>query len=445
MATSNIAYQILGDGAIDLVFIRGWMSHLELMWEEPSEARFYRRLASFSRLILFDKRGIGLSDRIPGGEPPLLEERIDDIRAVMDAAESEHAALFGMSEGGPMAALFAATYPDRTSALILYSAFARAGAYLMDADELEERMREIERDWPNSMDLSIPSPTIGRDPAYRRHWQTLMRYAASPGAALSLLRMNSTIDIRDVLPAVRVPTLVMYRTDSRFGHGAAAWRKDGADVLAPGPEAHYLADHIPSAELVELDGVDQLPWVGDADGLIGEVQEFLTGVRGSPEPTRVLTTVLFVDIVGSTQLVVDLGDAAWTLLLERYQALVHRHLERFRGQEIDSAGDGSFASFDGPARSIRCGVSLSEAVRALGIDVRIGIHTGECELVGEKLGGIAVHIGARIAGLGGPGEVLVSSTVKDLVAGSGIEFEDRGSQPLKGVPGTWRLFAVVRS
>jgi len=281
----NIAYQILGHGNVDLVFIRGWITHIELAWEDPLEARFFRRLASFSRLILFDKRGVGLSDRVPVDKPPILEERMDDVRAVMDAAGSETAALFGMSEGGPIGALFAATYPERTTALILYCAFARAGAYLMTEEELEARMEEIERDWPNSIDLSIPAPSRGSDESYRRRWTTLMRYAASPGAALALLRMNSQIDVRHVLPAIRVPTLVVYRTGARLGHGAAAWRRDAPDVTTLGEEARYLAQHIPGARLAELPGVDLIPWVGDADAVLDEVEEFLTGSDEVRSPT----------------------------------------------------------------------------------------------------------------------------------------------------------------
>jgi class 3 adenylate cyclase len=438
----HIAYQVAGEGPVDLVFVTGWITHLELAWEDPVTGRFLRRLASFSRLILFDKRGIGLSDRLPVNELPILEERMDDVRAVMDAAGSERAALLGVSEGGAMSALFAATYPDRVTALILYGSFARTGSHAMSQGELDARLNAIEREWPDSMDPAVPAPSLAMDEGYRRWWRTFIRHAASPGAAIGLLRMNSQIDVRDVLPTIRVPTLVLYRRDARFGHGAAAWREEGEDVITPASEAAVMAEAIPGARIVELPGVDHLPWAGDIDPLLGEVEEFLTGARGGPEPDRVLATILFTDIVGSTEVAARLGDRGWRDLLERHNAVVRRQLERFRGQEIDTAGDGFLASFDGPARAIRCARAIAESVTALGLTIRAGIHTGESELSEGKLAGIAVHIASRIADLAGPGEVLVSSTVKDLVVGSRIEFEDRGSRTLKGIPGEWRLLAV---
>jgi pimeloyl-ACP methyl ester carboxylesterase len=438
----HIAYQVVGEGAIDLVFVTGWISHLEFAWEDPRQSRFLTRLASFSRLILFDKRGVGLSDPVPVNQPPILEERMDDVRAVMEAVGSERAALLGVSEGGPITALFAATYPERTAALILYGSFARAGSQLMNEVELEARLRAIETDWPDSVDPDVPAPSLSADDGYRRWFRTFMRRAASPGAAIALLRMNSQIDVREVLPTIRVPTLVLYRRDARLGHGASAWRQAGTDVITPAGEATLLAERIPGARLVELPGIDHLPWAGDVDALLGEIEEFLTGVRGRPEPDRVLATILFTDIVGSTPTAARLGDRGWRGLLEQHNALVRRQLARFRGQEQDTTGDGFLASFDGPARAIRCARAIAEAVTALGLMIKAGIHTGECELADGKLAGLAVHIAARIAELAQPGEVLVSSTVKDLVVGSRIEFADRSARALKGVPGEWHLFAV---
>ncbi len=438
----HIAYQVIGDGPVDLVFVSGWITHVELGWDDSLEAAFRRRLAAFSRLILFDKRGTGLSDRVPVDQLPILEERMDDVRAVMDAFGSERAALMGVSEGGPLSALFAATYPERRAALILYGSFARAGAALLSQDELDNRLHELEEGWPDALDPSVAVPSLAQDETFRQTWRTYLRHAASPGAALALLRMNSQIDVREVLPTISTPTLVLYRRDARFGHGAAAWRQRGKDPISPREEAEYLAEHIPGARLVELPGADHLPWVGEPGALLGEVEEFLTGVRTAPEPDRVLATILFTDIVGSTALAARVSDREWREVLERHHALVRRQLERFRGQEIDTAGDGFVASFDGPARGIGCAAAIAESVSAIGLSIRAGIHTGEAELVDGKLAGIAVHIAARIAALAEADEVLVSSTVKDLVIGSRVAFEERGAHELKGVPGEWSLFAV---
>jgi class 3 adenylate cyclase len=438
----HIAYQVVGDGPIDLVFVAGWITHLELAWEDPLEAAFLRRLASFSRLIVFDKRGTGLSDRVPVNELPILEERMDDVRAVMDAAGSKRAALFGVSEGGPLSLLFAATYPERTAALVLYGTFARTGSALMTQEELDARFDALERNWPDSVDPSVPAPSAALDEDYRRRWLTFMRHAASPGAAIALLRMNSQIDVRDVLPSIRVPTLVVYRRDARFGHGAAAWRDAGEDLITPRGEAQDMAEAIPDARVVELPGGDHLPWVGETEALLGEVGEFLTGVRAVPDPDRVLATILFTDIVGSTSFAAELGDKRWRDLVGRHNALVRRQLERFRGRELDTAGDGFVAAFDGPARGIYCAQAITQSVTALGLSVRAGLHTGECEVHEGKLAGIAVNIAARVSTLAGPDEVLVSSTVKDLVVGSDLGFTERGAHELKGVPGQWNLFAV---
>jgi pimeloyl-ACP methyl ester carboxylesterase len=429
----HIAYQVVGQAPLDLVYVPGWVSHVELAWEEPTLARFLRRLASFSRLIVFDKRGTGLSDRVQDDKLPTLEERMDDLRAVMDAVGSERAAVFGVSEGGNLCALFAATYPERTTALIMFGTFAKR-IWSPDypwAPTPEKRQREyelIEREWGNLMDLAHYVPSKVGDEAFARRLATYLRRAASPGAAVALLRMNTQIDVRHVLPTIHVPTLVIHRTGDR-------------DVNVE--EGRWLAARIQGARFVELPGADHFPWVGDQDAILDEIQEFLTGVRPSPEFDRALATVLFTDIVGSTDLAFRLGDRAWQDLLEQHHVLVRRELARFRGREVDTAGDGFLATFDGPARAIRCACSVRDAVRQLGIEIRAGLHTGEIELGGDKIGGIAVHIGARVAAVARASEVLVSSTVKDLVAGSGIRFADRGIHVLKGIPGEWHLFAAT--
>jgi len=429
----SIAYQVVGDGPIDLVYVMGWVSHLEAFWMHPGQERFFRRLASFSRLILFDKRGTGLSDRVAINELPTLEERMDDVRAVMDAAGSKHAALFGVSEGGPMCALFAATYPERVSALIMYGSYAKrvwAREYPW-APTPEERQRwydQIEQGWGGAVDADTMAPSAADDPSFREWWATYLRMSVSPGAALALGHMNTQVDIRDVLPTIRVPTLILHRVGDR-----------DQDVGG----ARYMAGRIPGAKYVELPGEDHLPFVGDQESILDEVDEFLTGARHYYEPDRVLATVLFTDIVGSTERAATLGDRQWRELLELHNRLVRGQLERFRGREVDTAGDGFLATFDGPARAIRCAIACRDELAHAGIDVKAGLHTGECELVDDKVRGISVHIGARVASLAAPGEVLVSSTVKDLVAGSGLEFEERGTHELRGVPGAWRLFAVA--
>ena len=429
----HIAYQVVGQGPLDLVYVPGWVSHVELAWEEPTLARFLGRLASFSRLIAFDKRGTGLSDRVSDDKLPTLEERMDDLRAVMDAVGSKRAAIFGVSEGGNLCALFAATYPERTTALVMFGTFAKR-IWSPDypwAPTPEQRQRDyelVEREWGNLMDLAHYVPSKIGDEAFASRLATYLRRAASPGAAVALLRMNTQIDIRGVLPTIRVPTLVIHRTGDR-------------DVNVE--EGRWLADHVPRARFVELPGDDHFPWVGDQDVILDEIQEFLTGVRPAPEADRVLATVLFMDIVGSTEWAARLGDRAWKELLERHHTLVRKELARFRGREVDTAGDGFFATFDGPARAIRCACSIRDGLRELGIEIRAGLHTGEVELTGDKIRGIAVHIGARVAAAAQPSEVLVSSTVKDLVAGSGIGFADRGTHVLKGIPGEWHMFAAT--
>jgi pimeloyl-ACP methyl ester carboxylesterase len=432
----NIAYQVVGDGPRDLVYVPGWVSNIELMWEEPAMAHFLGRLASFARLILFDKRGTGLSDRVSNEELPTLEERMDDVRAVLDAVGSERAALFGHSEGGNMCVLFAATYPERTTALITLGSFAKRRdpdddyPWAPTAENREESAEDVERHWghlrPEDVEYYAPS-RLGDEP-FVRNLEQYLRRAASPGAAAALLRMNSYIDIRHILPTIQVATLVLHRTGDH-------------DVNIA--EGRYLASKILEAKFVELAGDDHWIAAGDVDALADEIQEFLTGTRPVPEPDRVLATVLFTDIVGSTERAAELGDRRWRNLLAAHEAAVRRELDRFRGREVDTAGDGFLASFDGPARAVRCAISAGAAVRDLGVDIRAGVHTGECELDGPKIRGIAVHTGARIASLAGPGEVLVSQTVKDLVSGSGLAFEDRGLHELRGVPGEWRVYAAV--
>jgi pimeloyl-ACP methyl ester carboxylesterase len=428
----NIAYQVVGDGPFDLVYVPGWVSNIDLFWERPKPARFLEHLASFSRLILFDKRGTGMSDRVSNDRLPTLEQRMDDVRAVLDAVGSENAALLGHSEGGSMSVLFAATYPERSRALVLVGAFAkrlRSDDYPW-APSLEERLatiEEVERDWGAGLDITDYAPQ--EDPALLEWYSTCLRRSASPGAAAALLLMNSQIDTRHVLPTIRVPTLVLARTGDR-------------DVTVD--EGRWLAAQIPGARFVELPGDEHLLWAGDQDRLLAEIEEFLTGTRSAPDYDRVLSTVLFTDIVGSTERARELGDRAWHQVLDEHHARVRSVLEHHRGREVDTAGDGFFASFDGPARAIRAACAIREHVQALGIQIRAGLHTGECELMRDKIGGIAVHTGARVAAAAAPGEVLVSSTVKDLVAGSGIVFADRGERELKGV-GSWRLYSVLNA
>ncbi len=429
----NIAYQVVGNGPFDLVYVMGWVSNLDYFWEEALFARFLNRLASFARLILFDKRGTGLSDRVPDSALPTLEQRMDDVRAVMDAAGSERAALFGVSEGGPMSALFSATYPERTTALVMYGSYARRlwspdYPWAPTPEQRQQFFDLIEHGWGGVVDAATLAPTVAKEEQFKQWWATYLRRSASPGAALALAHMNTQIDIRHVLPSIRVPTLVMHRTGD-------------LDIDVGG--SRHMAQRIPGAKYVELPGNDHLPWVGDQDAILDEVEEFLTGVRRGPEPDRVLATVLFTDIIGSTERAAQIGDRRWRGLLDGYYAHVRRELGRFRGREIDTAGDGVLATFDGPARAIRCACEIGRAVKSLGIEVRSGLHTGEIEVMDTSVGGIAVHIGARVAAHAGAGEVLVSSTVKDLVAGSGIRFEDRGSHTLKGVPGEWRLFSAA--
>ena len=411
--------------------------HVELPWENPPQARFFSRLASLGRLLLFDKRGTGMSDRVVGA--PTLEARMDDIRAVMDAAGVERAVLGGLGDGGPLCALFAATYPERTTALVLINSgprFVRSPElpWLPTRAEREREIEEVARRWGDreaaAEQFGRGSPSATEEE--RRGFARVMRLSVSPGSAAAYLRMNLDVDICDVLPLSRVPTLVMYRQTEPF------------DAVRTG---RYLAEHIPGARLVELPGRDFAPQLGDPDRFFAELESFLKevveGEAWEAEPDRVLATVLFTDIVDSTARAAELGDRAWRQLLQKHHEAVRSQLGRFRGKEMDTAGDGFFARFDGPARAIHCAFAIREGIRELDLDVRAGLHSGECELVDGKAGGIAVHIGARVASLAEPGEVLVSSTVKDLVAGSGIEFEDRGEHQLKGIAEAWRLFSVL--
>lgn len=428
-----IAYQVFGDGPFDLVFAPGWMSHVEQNWEWPVYERFLRRLASFSRVMIFDRRGTGLSDRV--GALVTYEEMMDDVRAVMDAVGSDRAALLGSVEGGPMCALFAATHPERTSALVLASTFAkrtRAPDYpWAPAPEDHDRVLEAyeARYGRSSLGLNSIAPGMARDASFRAFVTKAQRYGASPGAAIAWYRMTTDIDIRHVLPSIRVPTLIVHQV---------------ADAVADIGGARWMAEQIPGAKLVELAGINHFFMAADADAdaVAGEVEQFLTGSRTETEADRVLATVLFTDIVGSTERAAALGDRRWRDLLDAHDRAFRVELERHRGREVKATGDGLLATFDGPARAIRCALAMIAVARTLGVDIRAGLHTGECEARGEDVGGLAVHIAARVVGLAGTAEVLVSSTVKDLVIGSSIQFADRGTHALKGVPGEWHLYAV---
>ena len=429
----SIAYQVFGGGSFDLVYVPGWTSNVEMNWQNPRLVRSLERLGSFARVIIFDKRGTGLSDRVAGY--PTIEQRMDDVRAVMDAAGCERAALFGHSEGAGMCVVFAATYPDRTRALITYGGFAkrlRTDDYPW-APTLESRMADAERlereGWPDEMTATLDyyAPSIAGDRELARWFASYVRQSASPGAAAQLLRMNTYVDVRSVLPHVRVPTLVLQAVGDR-----------DVDVR----DGRYLAQHIPGAKYVELPSGDHMWWVSHQDEILGEVQEFLTGTRPGVDADRFLATALFTDIVEGTKKAAELGDHRWRELVERHHAIVREELSGHRGAEQDTAGDGFYATFDGPARAVRCALAVRDRIRALGLEIRAGAHTGECEQIAGKVGGIATIIGARIRELARPGEVLASSTVRDLTAGSGIRFEDRGTHALKGVPGEWHLYAA---
>jgi len=429
----SIAYQVLGDGPFELVFVPGAFSHVDLIWTDERRARFFRALASFARVIVFDKRGTGASDHVEVAD---LESRMDDVRAVMDDAGCARAAVMGVSEGGPMSMLFAATYPERARALVLYGTFARdvwAPDYPWRPTRAENE-REIEEDvrtWgtPESARWYV-HPDEAQDPEALRAHAARQRMMATPGAVAALGRMNLEIDVRHILRSIHIPTLVLHRLEDHI----------------PIDNARFLAREITGARLVELPGGPHLTFLGDWEALVREIESFLVPLAAvpddEPETESVLATVLFTDIVGSTAKAASVGDRAWRELLDRHHSAIRAQLARFRGRELDTAGDGFFASFDGPARAIRCACAIRGAIGELDLEVRAGLHTGECEVLDGKVAGIAVSIGARVAAQAGPGEVLVSQTVKDLVAGSGIGFESRGVAELKGVPGEWRLYAV---
>lgn len=426
----HIAYQVFGHGESDLVFVPGWTSHIEYAWEEPVFARFLNRLGSFCRVTWFDKRGTGLSDRDVG--LPTLEQRMDDVRAVMDTVGIQRAAILGTSEGGSMSILFAATYPEKVSHLILYGAFARR---IWDPDypwaptlkQREEWIDSLEKGWGSDVELETLAPSRAKDEGFKKWFNTLGRLSVSPAAAVALARMNTYIDVRNVLPSIHVPTLVIHRTGDRdvnIGNGV------------------YLSKNIPGAKFVELPGNDHAWTAGDTDAVVDQIEEFLTGVRSAGHPDRVLSTILFTDIVDSTKKATEMGDDRWKKLLVTHNDLVRSELAKFRGREIKSTGDGFVAIFDGPGRGVQCAREIIASGKQLGISIRAGLHTGECELVGNDIAGVAVHIASRISGLADGNEVLVSSTVKDLVSGSGIQFQNIGTRSLKGVEGRWHLYSA---
>jgi class 3 adenylate cyclase len=423
----RIAYQVVGEGPFDLVFVPGFISNLDVAWEEPQRARVWTRLASFARLIMFDKRGTGLSDRTVG--VPTLEERMDDVRAVMDAVGSQRAALFGISEGGAMSVLFAATYPERTRALVLYGTYGHFRSWVLPPDRIEAALDRMEKNWGTGESLHLFAPSVASDETFKLSWARFERLGASPSAVVALMRMNSEIDIRPILPSIRVPTFIIHRQ---------------GDVRVNVEAGRFMARQIPNAKYLEVPGSDHTLWTGETERILDEVEEFLTGSRSAIESDRVLATVLFTDIVNSTKRAETIGDRAWHDVLDRHNALVRREISRHRGHEVRTMGDGFLATFDGPARSIRCALAINEGVEALGLQVRAGLHTGEVEMADDDLSGIAVHIASRVATMAKPGQVLVSNTVRDLVAGSNIRFHDEGSHSLKGLTESVRLFAAER-
>jgi class 3 adenylate cyclase/alpha-beta hydrolase superfamily lysophospholipase len=421
----HIAYQVFGRGAIDLVFCPGFVSHIEHYWEDPRMAHFLERLGSFARVITFDKRGTGLSDREVNN--PTLEDRMDDIRAVMDASDSKKAALYGFSEGASMAVLFAATYPQRCHSLILFGALDKFETWCPTEEQFQAVMGYIDSAWGNGGILDFVAPSLADDGTFREWVARYERLSASPSAAMAISRMGREIDIRHVLPAIHVPTLVMHRTGDKWVNVAGG---------------RFIGAQIPGAQYIELPGPDHLPWVGNSDTGVDNVEEFLTGSISAGEPDRVLATVMFVDMVDSTRRASTIGDKAWRELLDRYQGALARQATRARGRVIKTTGDGLLATFDGPARAVRCGFAMRQDVAEMNLGIKIGLHTGEIELIGDDIGGIAVHVAARIAAQANSGEVLTSSTVKDLVAGSGLRFTDRGVQALKGLDDPYQLLAV---
>jgi pimeloyl-ACP methyl ester carboxylesterase len=430
---AHIAYQVFGDGDLDLVFVPGFVSNIEHYWEMPQVPDLLERLASFARVVVFDKRGTGLSDPVAG--PPPLEQRMDDMQAVMDAAGVERAALYGISEGGPASVLFAATYPDRTSALVLYGSTPR---FRTDSDiswgatdeMIEVALAETSARWGDGALLRQFAPAAADEPGMEEVWGRFQRASASPAMAREVVAALYEIDVRPILPTIRVPTLILHRT---------------GDLVAPVEGARLMAEKIPDARLVEFEGTDHVPFTGDFNPVLDEMEEFLTGTRHARPLDRVLATVMFTDIVDSTRLAADAGDRRWRELIKRHDELTRRQLDRYRGREVKTLGDGFLATFDGPARAIECACAIRDGVSAHGLEVRAGLHTGECELYGGDVRGMAVNIGARVGALADANEVLVSSTVKDLVVGADLEFAERGEHELKGVPGKWRLYAAAAS
>jgi pimeloyl-ACP methyl ester carboxylesterase len=426
----SIAYNVLGEGPIDIVYAPGWVSHLEYAWENPDCARFLTQLTGFSRLICFDKRGTGLSDR--NAAPATLEERVEDIGAVMDAVGSRRAVVLGVSEGGHMAMMFAATHPERTAALVLYGCYARESSapgypWGRDANDREAWTVELEANWGGPFRLEDAAPSMANDPAASAWFGALLRYGASPGAARALSKLNWQVDVRDILPSIRVPTLVLHREGDRWYSVA---------------EARYLAEHIPDTRLIVLPGDDHIPWWGDQDRLIGEIQEFLTGKRDSSVADRVLLTILVTDIVGSTERAAALGDRKWKGLLQSHDAIVRREVRMFAGQEINTTGDGFVLAFTDPTRAIHCAQAIMRDLDRLGLTLRAALHTGECERRGSDLSGLAIHIATRIAGKTPPGTIVMSRTVRDLIVGSGINSSEQRTHSLKGVSGHWPLYAI---
>lgn len=429
----NIAYQVVGEGPIDIVFVMGWISHLEYFWEEPHFAAFLDRLASFSRLILFDKRGTGLSDRVPVHELPTLEQRMEDVHAVMDAVGSERAVLVGVSEGGPMCSLFAATYPDRTSALVMIGTYAKR---IRDDDypwapseEQREAFYELmQREWGGPVGIEERAPSMAGDEEFRSWWATYLRMGASPGAAVALTKMNSEIDVRDVLPSIRVPTLVIHRT---------------GDICLKVEEGRYVASRIPDAKYVEFGGIDHLPFVGEQGEILDEIERFVAGLQFSTEYDRVLATVMHIQIVDHKSEAKRRGRDEWQELFERSGEYISRQLELFKGRQVSYDETGVLAVFDGPARTIRCATAITEAAGRLGVQVKTGLHTGECDVSGDAYSGFAVELAKKISGESGNGSILVSRTVKDLVAGSGLKFKEFGTRTFDDIDGKWRLFTVI--
>jgi class 3 adenylate cyclase/pimeloyl-ACP methyl ester carboxylesterase len=428
-----VAYQVFGHGPFDIMFIGNWASNIEVMWEHPSMARYLDRLGHFARVICFDKRGAGLSDPVPLGELPTLEHWMDDARIVLDAVGSEETALIGDAEGGPMAMMFAATYPQRTRALVLVNTFARmlrAADYQigMPEDAAERLLQIWERAWGTGIVLELSAPSVADDPEMQRWAGRYMRLSAPPAACTRMYRWVLQVDVRSVLSSIQAPTLILHRADNRHYRVQMG---------------RYLAEHIPGAKYVELPGADWYPPFVNAQPVLDEIEEFLTGARPVPAQDRILATVLFTDIVGSTDLAARLGDQRWLDLRAAHDGLVRTHLDRYRGKEVATTGDGFLATFDGPARAVRCASEIASSVQTLGIKIRAGLHSGEVEIQDGQIAGIAVHIAARVMALAGAGQVLVSGTLKDLVVGSPIRFSDRGSHSLRGIPGEWRLFQVT--